>query len=173
MINKNWRTDGRTWMMTIGIRQNFGWGLNMQKTNKDGLKIWTQAVFLFPCLKTPFPWFPRAFWRKVKFHDYSRFYITVRTLVRGTVQSFPILASDRPDMLGKNRGRSGKIPTSRGRAKTKIPTGLEQSSPQKKKSSGCSLKNINLARESSLTLTLLHKICSMCVSLSNIWNVFS
>ena len=35
-------------------------------------------------------------------------------------------------------------------------------SPQKKKSSGCSLKNINLARASSLPLTLLHKI-SACV----------
>ena len=37
-----------------------------------------------------------------------------------------------------------------------------------KKSSGCSLKNINL------TLTLLHKICSICACpLSNIWHVFS
>ena len=33
-----------------------------------------------------------------------------------------------------------------------------QGSPQKKKSSGCSLKNINLARASSVTLTLLNKI---------------
>ena len=46
--------------------------------------------------------------------------------------------------------------------------------PTEKKSSGCSLKNINLARASSLTLTLLHKICSMCgCPLSNIWHVFS
>ena len=50
----------------------------------------------------------------------------------------------------------------------------DQGSPQKKKSSGCSLKNINLARACSLTLTLLHKICSMCgCPLSNIWHVFS
>ena len=49
-----------------------------------------------------------------------------------------------------------------------------QGSPQEKKSSGCSLKNINLAHASSFTLTLLHKICSMCgCPLSNIWHVFS
>ena len=49
-----------------------------------------------------------------------------------------------------------------------------QGSPQKKQSSGCSLKNINLARASSVTLTLLHKTCSMCACpLSNIWHVFS
>ena len=36
--------------------------------------------------------------------------------------------------------------------------------PTKIKSSGCSLENINLARASSLTLTLLHKIAACVVA---------
>ena len=36
--------------------------------------------------------------------------------------------------------------------------------PTEKKSSGCSLKNINLARASSLTLTLLYKFAACVVA---------
>ena len=88
--------------------------------------------------------------------------------IRGKSASFYILVSGRP------RSRELRDLVSFQLDKTGPRSLMVQGSPQEKKSSGCSLKNINLARASSLTLTLLHKICSMCVCpLSNIWHVLS